>query len=41
MLIDFSGFEFRLLIGLKLLCNNTYSSKGLKLGFCKLVAYYV
>lgn len=38
VLIDLSGFESGLLIGLKLLCQNIYSSKGLKLDFCKLVA---
>lgn len=39
VVIDFSGFDLGLLIGLKLLCQNIYSSRGLKLDFCKLVAY--
>lgn len=38
VLIDFSGFQLGILIGLKLLCQKVYSSKGLKVDFCRLVA---
>jgi len=41
VLIDLSGFELGLLIGLKLLCQKIYSSKGLKPNFCGLMSQYV